>query len=659
MIDLRLWRAALLAVLLALVVAMFSLEEVPKPLASGLPPDAFDPDAAGSLAKELADSSAEPQPGSEQDAAVAEVVESRFTAIPSASISEQLFKANFEGEEVELRNLIASLPGQSDRQVALIAQRDSARGTGAGSGLAATAALLEIANGFSGSTHRKTLVFVSTDGGSIGAAGARRFIRDYSDAGQLDAAVVLSQPAAADLSPPLVIPWSTGPQSGGAQLTQTAIEMVSAETGGPAGDPGPLGDLFRLALPSALGEQGPLVESGLDAVRLSSSGELPLPPDRDDADAIDEETIDRFGRAALSLILALDGAPAPEHGPKAYIGLSGNLLPGWTLSLLALALLAAVAATALVGLGRMARSPLQAAASLGWVLLRAVPFAAALALVYVFAFFGLIPSPEFPFDPAWERLGLGGTIGVAAALIGGGIAAFLLRPLLPPSPGIAAVAPASALALAALAGFGVWWVNPYLGLLVAIGLQLWVPAAAGVGRRRLGTAGLLLAGLVPVLAAVADLAGRFDAGLGVVSDLLLMFTGGQLSDRLAVLSCLLAGAALALIATSGPAPGSGTPQMKLRTLVARGRALEERRSARKMRRGRGKRRRDAERPADREPDASAPGEPPPDQAESAESPEPARDPRMWSKPRASILRPASSLTAPRSPSPTSPIEVSR
>jgi hypothetical protein len=709
-IDLRLWRAGLLAVAAALIVAMFSLEEVPDPLRPAVPPDAFDSDAARSLTRELASSHPDPRPGSEQDEALAELVKSRFTAIGAVQASEQLFDAEFGGEDVELRNLIAVLPGASDRQVALIAHRDVADGSGAGSSLASTAVLLEIASGFAGSTHEKSLVFVSTDGGSIGALGARRFIRDYSDAGLLDGAVVLSQPAAADPVAPLVIPWSTGPQSTGAALAQTADETVSEETEEPAGDEGPLGDLFRLALPSALGEQGPLIEAGLDSVRLSSSGELPLPPERDEASELDGQTIGHFGRAALSLMLGLDAGPSPpEHGPEAHIGLAGNLLPGWTLGLLALALLAPVGLVAGEGVARIAHSPVQAGRALGWALLRSVPFLFGLVLVYALSLVGLIPSPEFPFDPRTEGLGLAGAISVAVAFAGAGAVAFLLRPLLPPPPSTAGPAPAAALTVAALAALGVWAINPYLGLLIAIGLQLWVLAASGLVGDRLRATGLVLAGLVPVLAAVLALAGRFDAGLGVVWDLMFMFTGGQLNAGLALLGCLLGGSALAIVATNGPAPAPDGPQMKLRALVDRGRALEERRAERQRRAADKKRQsrrarmglpedpreellkelppEDApaeETPADdapaeseeeppKEPKADAPqtGTPggeaedvPADEApaegreEPPDQPDPAPDPRMWSKPSDSSLRPSVSLTVPGSPSVASPILVS-
>ncbi len=310
------------------------------------------------------------------------------------------------------------LPGQSDRQVALIACRDAAQGSGATTSIASTAAMLEIANAFSGSTHSKTLVFVSTDGCSIGALGARRFVRDYTSADLLDGAIVLSQPASPDPEPPLVIPWSTGPQSTASQLAETTKRTISEETGTPAGDEGPLDDLFRLALPAAIGEQGPLIEGGLDAIRVSSSGELPPAAADDDPANLDSETLDRFGRASLSLMLTLDAAPGGlEHGPSAYIGLAGNLLPGWTLGLLALALLLPVAATAAVGLSASARSPAEAVRGLIWVGVRVLPFLAALVVTDALIVVGLLPSPDFPFDPATESLGV---VGIALGAGGRG-----------------------------------------------------------------------------------------------------------------------------------------------------------------------------------------------------------------------------------------------
>src|SRR3954454_12830005 len=229
MIDLRLYRYALLSVPVIAVVAMFSLRGAPGAPSEGIPPDAFDPATAAPLAKQLAASAPTPTPGSESDRKLAEQVKTRFSAIDGATVSEQSFDGSFNGHGVHLNNLIATLPGDSNREVALIAPRDVAGGSGATTSAASTAALLEIADSFSGASHHKTLVFVSTDGSSIGALGVKRFIHDYSDSSLLDAAIVLSQPALSDPVPPLVIPWSTGPQSTASQLAETANSTVSKE----------------------------------------------------------------------------------------------------------------------------------------------------------------------------------------------------------------------------------------------------------------------------------------------------------------------------------------------------------------------------------------------------------------------------------------------
>jgi hypothetical protein len=617
-IDLRLYRFALLAVPLAGVIAMFSLQGVPPSLSGGVPPDEFDPTSAAPLAKQLGNDAAYPTPGSAADNAMAEQVKTHFSGIDGATVSEQRFDGTFHGHDVQLSNLIATLPGESDRQIALIAPRDVAQGSGALTSAASTAALLEIADSFSGSSHSKTLVFVSTDGSSIGALGVKRFIQDYTDSSLLDAAIVLSQPAVEHPSAPLVIPWSTGAQSTASQLDDTANATVSEETATPAGDEGPLADLFRLALPAGLGEQGPLVEAGLPAVRLSSDGERPLDPTRDVADEFGTDTFTRFGRAALSLILALDASPgAVEHGPSGYIGLAGNLLPGWTIAMLALSLLLPVGVAAGAGLASGSRSPIEAARGFVWTGLRAVPFLGALLLLLAAALVGLLPSPDFPFDPRIESLGAGGTISVVAAVLFYFVIAFFARPLRPPPARAVASAAPAALLVACLAGLGVWVVNPYLGLLVAVGLQAWLFAATRPAGGRLAAAGLILLGLLPLIALIANLAARFDAGLGVWHDLVLMLADGQIGVSLALLGSVLAGSGVAIVAIAGrPA----RPDAELR-LDQPGEI-----SVRKQPVG-------PEGGPDTE-NGSAPDEEPEEDAgpEPDAQPEPERDPRLWSKP---------------------------
>jgi hypothetical protein len=627
MIDLRLYRYALLVVPLAAVIAMFSLQSVPSPLSGGVPPDAFDPATAAPLAKQIAESSAYPTPGSAADNAMAERVKQQFSAIDGATVSEQRFSGTFHGDDVDLHNLIATLPGESDRQIALIAPRDVAQGSGAVTTAAGTAAMLQIADSFSGSSHHKTLVFVSTDGSSIGAQGAKRFVHDYTDTGLLDAAIVLTQPAVQHPTAPLVIPWSTGAESTASQLDETANSIVSKEAATPAGDEGPLSDLFRLALPAGLGEQGPLVKAGLPAVRLSADGELPLDPAQDTPDNFNTDSFARFGRASLALILALDASPdAVQHGPPGYIGLAGNLMPGWTIAMLALALLLPVAIAAGSGLASAARSPIEAAHGFLWAGLRTLPFLGALIILLAATLVGLMPSPEFPFDPRIESLGLGGTISVVVAILAYCAIAFFMRPLRPPPARAAESAAPAAVLLACAAAIAVWVVNPYLGFLVALGLQAWLFAATRPGGVP-AAVGLVLLGFLPLGALVANLAGRFDAGLGVWHDLLLMLADGQIGASLAFLGCILTGAGVAILAL-GPRPTRPSSDMSIDGEISVRRQAP---------------------PSQPEPPEETPGEDdgPEPEAPGREptQPEPERDPRLWSKPRGWISPPPGSSRA--------------
>jgi hypothetical protein len=188
------------------------------------------------------------------------------------------------------------------------------------------------------------------------------------------------------------------------------------------------------------------------------------------------------------------------------------------------------------------------------------------------------------------------------------------------------------LLIATLAAFGVWALNPYLAFLVAIGLQAWLWAAARPPAGRLGASGLILLGLLPLVVLVANLASRFDAGMGVWHDLVLMFADGQIGTTLALLGCLFAGAGVAIVAAAG-ASGGRHPRSASEMQIDRPGEISVRRQESAV-----------------EPDA--PGEPEPDDGPEPEAPEPAqpepeRDPRLWSKPRGWISSPPRVSATPR------------
>ncbi|MGH2900207.1 MAG: hypothetical protein ACRDMZ_16150, partial [Solirubrobacteraceae bacterium] len=86
MIDPRIYRAALIPVLLAFILLAFSLENRPQPLRTPLPPDAFQRDRAFDRAYEpgegLADRYAERRPGSPGDNRLAGEIARELNAAP-------------------------------------------------------------------------------------------------------------------------------------------------------------------------------------------------------------------------------------------------------------------------------------------------------------------------------------------------------------------------------------------------------------------------------------------------------------------------------------------------------------------------------------------------------------------------------------------------
>lgn len=549
LINTRLWRIAFITVPIAVAIAMFALESPPGGLKPTVPPDGFDTSLTAEIAGEMARSAPEPRAGSESDRILGELVQARFSGLEGVEVAEQRFSGGGE----DLRNVIAVLPGNSERQVALIAGRDVATGSGASTSIAATATLVELATVFSGSTHEKTLVFVSTDGASIGALGAKRFAADYSDAGRLDAIVALSDPASGDPSRPLVVPWGTTSRNTAVQLQRTAADLVTRETAMASGNEGPVSEFGRLVFPSGFGEQAPLVGQGVDSVRITSAGERPS----GSSEQLDQETLAGIGRGTLSVLLALDALTGPlEHGPSSYIGVAGNLLPGWTLALLAIAFLIPVAAVASVSLGSAAKSPGEAISSVLLPVGRwALPALAALLILYFFALVGLIPDLAFPFVPGAVSPGAGGWIGISFVLLTWVALTVLSVRRRSIGKTERPAAPAGALTLAVCSVLLLWPVNPYLALCLAVGLTAWIFAASPKRRSRGSRTAFVLLGLLPLAGITAELAGRLGWGWDLGWSFVYMVADRQIGfvSVVFLITTLSAGVAIALLPASGDA----------------------------------------------------------------------------------------------------------
>jgi len=569
MIDFRLYRVAWLPALAAFVVMMFSLEGEPEPIEPQIAPTAFDGDRAEINNRQILNAADERRPGGEGDAAVAEQVRSRFEEVTAGSVAIQQFTESVDGEDADLTNVILTLPGETDSTVLVIAARDSASGPGAASSAAATATLVELADVLAATEHTKTIVLVSTDAGGEGSAGAREFIEGYPDRDLVEAAIVVGQPGAAEPSKPHVLHDSTDDRSTNAQLVSIAEQAVADQADRAPGGRGTFADLARLAMPSAAGDQSVLIAEGVDTIAFSSAGERPLPPERDAPDDFDPEVMTEFGSAALATVLVLDQATTSlDHGPDAYVGFSGSLIPGWSIAVMALALILPAGLAAVDGVARAARRRFGLIRSLAWAVGLALPPLATVVAIYVLAVMGLIVRPLYPFDPGRFGLGLGELVILlllAATLVGG----YLFTGLGHPPRRARGEALVPALGAAAVAGALVsWLLNPYLALLLVPAAHVWLVAARRRPPSRALTLGLAALALLPAALALKVSAGAVGAGPW---DLVLMIADGHIGTLAVIALCPLVGALVGLvilawseIRAGASAPRSGVPRTKPR-----------------------------------------------------------------------------------------------
>src|SRR4051794_13870847 len=215
MLDTRVYRAAFAPLLLALVVAAFSLGDRPRPIQTTLAPDAFDGPRAFATLQNLIGRFPERRPGDAADEGVAAAVTRslRGSFCNRGKGCSAVVVRRFSGETIAgertLTTVLATRLGQPGPGIVVVAHRDAAARPSEAE-LSATAALVELGRVFGGRQTRRTLTLVSTSGGSGGAAGARQLAGDLP-AGDPhpDAVIVLGDLASQQLRRPFVLPWSS------------------------------------------------------------------------------------------------------------------------------------------------------------------------------------------------------------------------------------------------------------------------------------------------------------------------------------------------------------------------------------------------------------------------------------------------------------------
>jgi hypothetical protein len=524
---------------------------------------------------QLADAFPQRRPGSSGDTALADRVGAVFRAAGFTVDTTRAQGRTVDGE-TELETVVGVRPGLSSRRIVVLAHRDSLDEPGLAD-LSGTAALLELARIFRtqvpsaeaetdepgrpqlvGRDLRKTLVLVSTSGGSGGAAGARAWAR-AQDADLVDGVLVLGDLASVQWHKPWVVPWSNGRDQPPIGWQRTVEAAVRQEVGADPGGSRASAQWSRRALPLTVGEQGEVNREGLPGVLLQVSGERgPAPGAR-----ISQERFTELGRAALRTVTALDEAGRRASGgetlPPFADELEGvvtlrNVLPGWSVRLMVLCLLIPALLAALDAFFRARRHRLHVGAWVGWALAAGAAVPLAWAWLRILGITGALPAPRgpvLPSDLALTSSEAAALASVALALAAGALAARILARPWAPARGDAAAGAAGAAAGAIVCGIAllVWVPNPYAAALLLPAAHVWLFLGAPQTRLRgaRGWAALLAGLLAPALVLLAEMDALRIGPLGLARLWLVATAGGHVSAWSALAVGALAGAVAALV----------------------------------------------------------------------------------------------------------------
>jgi Peptidase family M28 len=532
MLDPRIYRTGLAAVLLAAIVFAFSLETQQSGRSTNLAPDAFNGGSVFRTIKSLAGQYPQRRPGATGDNDLAQLV-ARSLSGHGFSVSTDTFDASTVDGTRTLQTVIGQRAGQTNGTIVVVSHRDAA-GSPATADLSGTAVMLELGRILQGESLEHSVELVSVSG-SAGSAGTSHLAQQL--AGQpVDAVIDLGDLAAAHPTQPVVVPWGSNGTVAPPALRNTLATALRSAAGASAGGNSVGAQLARLAFPMTISDQGPFASHGIAAVQLSTSGERGPAAN----EPISVARVTAFGSAALVAVNALDGG-APIPAPTAYLLINGKVVPLWAVRLLVLALILPVLVTTIDGTARARRHGHMIGGWILWVLSAAVPFALAAVLARGVKLAGLLKTaPPGPLGAGDVPLHSGGVALLAGIGVLVVLGFWLIRPL---CLRLAALAigerrfgpvdegtGAALLLVICVIALVIWLANPFAALLLvpALHLWMWVVDPAIRLRRWLGALFLLIGILPPALVAVYYAHALHFGAVNLLWNGTLLISGGSL-----------------------------------------------------------------------------------------------------------------------------------
>ena len=491
--------AFILPPLLALIVLLVSVRTPVGPSASLVVVPSFDGPRAAEFARRLAQLVPDRSPGSATAVQAADDVAGALGEISGETVRRSTFTApGPDGRDVEMQNVWVVEPGASSEAVVVVANRDDvAPGPGLDDNASGTAAVVELARDLAGVDRARALVVASTDGGTVGQAGNEQLLRDLRADGLRPVAVVSLRSIGAPTGTlPIRFAGTGGVRTPDVLLRGLQETLAEQPAAGAVAPQSPILQVLDLIAPvTPAGAQVPFLDVGVAAIQLGDgTGGVGVTP-------IDDARLGAVGAAVAQLLVRLDAEPRPAPPTGAYVAVSGRIIPGRAIGLLALALLIGplvAAGRVLAAGGRPSRSGWGAA--LAVALVGAVPGVAAVLVARVVDLTGGVATAP---GSGWPRADLAGVVAVAlVALVLTLAAAWLLsRRVSAPPPLIGATAVGIVAALLLLAG------SPASVLVAVPALWVWslVPRPAErLGRLAWSLGPVVLTGLLIFLLRGAD-----------------------------------------------------------------------------------------------------------------------------------------------------------
>ena len=352
-------RVGFVVVVPALVALLFAVSAPGTLPRSPLEP-LFDGDAAKVLADTLATQYPERVPGTPEAEEAARWYAETVASLGITTTEDTWTEDLPDLGEVTLRNVVAVIPGRSHETIVIVAHRDNAGVEPAlGDNATGTATLVELARSFAPQEvgpdpqPQHTLVFVSTDGGAFGGAGAERFAEVSPFASVAVAAIVVDRPGGPGQAR-IAVAGDAG-ASPARVLVRTALTRVQEEAAEEPVLPSLATQLVDLGVPFAGAEQGRLLGGGISAITLTTEGNSAATGTTGLGARAEAQRLEELGQATEAIVDSLDISAGRAFQTRDGLFFGGRAVSGWAVRLLLVLLVVPVALGVVDLLARLRR----------------------------------------------------------------------------------------------------------------------------------------------------------------------------------------------------------------------------------------------------------------------------------------------------------------